>query len=395
MRNGCIAAQHEDVQQENSLDESDFDTANDNEISVAPERRRFYEPGRKLKPSRRRSSILQEKVSNDHPSVLGTLPYLSLNSKTNGTQTKHILNLRRIVSIVLGASDRLSPYKIFFRSLLDYDFQELLQCLIKPEEWGGKSNRRNMLSTLSKILRAIKLSAAHQKDCADVLAQVAIREEWVRITVAKISAEHSDTDSDEVTVEDVPSYEDGMKAVQKGQKAIQDLSVSPAFNSREAYGTVLNVLAGSLQWGIQCTRWKLFTTIALSKLSPLIGDGTAQFVFDSKDFKTRRTFRKQAVVITREVCKTLHLYMTKFRRPYLGSESSNNENEPFFTNYEGHALSTSDWNRKLQNFHATCGHLQIIYPHCANLKQHQILEDKSNHPHNDLLYIQLSFQSPL
>lgn len=339
-------------QLEEEYEETDFEP-NDDEIDCeVKERQRTCQPGRVLKPSRRRSSISQEKVSESHPSVVGTLPYLSLNSKTNATQTKHVLNLRRIVAIVLGKSDTVSPHEIFFRELLEYDFQDLLQYLINSDEWGGKSNRRNMLSTLSKILRAVKLSAAHKKDCADVLAQVAIREEWVRITIAKISAEYSDSDSDGVNMDDVPTYEEGMSAVRQGQRAIETLSITPTSGTRESYGTVLNVLAGCLQWGIQCTRWKLFTTIAFTKLSPLIGDGTAQFVFDSKDFKTRKTFRRQAVVITRDVCKTLHLYMTKFRRPYSMVDDANDIDEPFFTNFEGRALTTSDWNRKLQNFNA-------------------------------------------
>tara|TARA_R110002050_G_scaffold296418_1_gene456343 strand:+ start:5376 stop:6773 length:1398 start_codon:yes stop_codon:yes gene_type:complete len=341
-------------QSKNSDTDSDFESSRE-VVSKGriDEKQRIYEPGRALKPSRRRSSIIQEKVPEDHPSVTGSLPYLSLNSKTTATQAKHVLNLRRIIAIIMGSSDTCSPHDIFFLELLQYNFQELLQSLVDPAQWGGKSNRRNMLSTLSKVLRAIKLTAAHRKNCADVLAQVAIREEWVRITIAKISAEHSESDSDEVTVDDVPSYEDGMNAVRQGQKAMESLSESSTCNSRESYGMVLNVLAGCLQWGIQCTRWKLFTSISYSKLLPLIGDGDTQFVFDSKDFKTRKTFRRQAVIITRDVCRTLHLYMTKFRRPYSTPETKNEIDEPFFTNYEGNALSTSDWNRKLQNFNAT------------------------------------------
>ena len=332
--------------------ESDFEVTNSDSEPSLKEKERVPQPGRALKPSRRRSSILQMKVSESHPSVMGTLPYLALNSKTKATQAKHLLNLRRIIAIVLGEADTVTTHELFYRALLEYDFQELLQSLINPEEWGGKSNRRNMLSTLSKILKAIKLSAAHKKDCADVLAQIAIREEWVKISISKISAEHSDSDSDAVTVDDVPSYEDGMNAVRQGQMTMENLSLSPNSSNRESYSTVLNVIAGCLQWGIQCTRWKLFTTITLSKLSPLIGDGTAQFVFDSKDFKTRRTYRRQAIIITRDVCKTLYLYMTKFRRPYSAAGGSAEQDEPFFTNYEGKALSTSDWNRKLQNFNS-------------------------------------------
>ena len=342
----------EPVSHQNSEEEIDF-VPNEEDFECSPiERQRTKQPGRSLKPSRRRSAISQDKVLETHPSVVGTIPYLSLNSKTSATQTKHVLNLRRIVAMILGKSDSVTPHQIFFQALLNYDFQDLLHSLINPEEWGGKSNRRNMLSTLSKILRAIKLSAAHRKECADVLAQVAIREEWVRITISKLSAEYSDSDSDDVTVEDVPSYEEGMDAVRQGQRAVEELSLTPARGSRESYGTVLNVIAGCLQWGIQCTRWKLFSTIAFSKLAPLIGDGSTQFVFDSKDFKTRKTFRRQAVIITRDVCKTLHLYMTAFRRPRATTADSMDIEEPFFTNYEGNPLSTSDWNRKLQNFHA-------------------------------------------
>lgn len=311
--------------------------------------RRISEPGRSLKPTRKRSSVMSVKVDINHPAVHGTVPYLSLHSKTSGTHLKHVLNLRRIVALVLGEEDKDTTHTSFFRALIVYDFQSLLHSLNDPAELGGKSNRKNMLSTLSKVLRAMKLTSGDMDDCTNVLSQIAVREEWIRITIAKITAEKSDSDSEEVTLSNVPTYEVGMEAVKKGQRQLAELSNSPTRSSRQSYGTVLNVVAGSLQWGIQCTRWMLFNTVSFEKLSALIGDGSKQFLFDSRDFKTRKTFKRQAVVITQAVCKTLHMYMTVFRKPAANDIGTV---EPFFTNFEGRPLTSSDWNRKLQNFNA-------------------------------------------
>ena len=246
---------------------------------------------------------------------------------------------------------------MFRKKLLFDNFTNLLEFLTDKSFFGGKSNRINLLSTLSRVLSATKCQLIDSDDDNLLLrsiVQIDSRLELVNICKGTIAKIHSDSENDEFTHEGltaVPSYEICAEAVVSARRDFYALAEKLPDISKRDYSRVLQIISGCLQCGQQSTRWMIISQATLVQLSAALSDGSSQAIYDSKHFKTRSVFKRQAIVFPVENAKLLIKYRDCFRRSAdLSMQDYNSSNEPFFTNWLGRPLNSSAWNKKLRGF---------------------------------------------